>query len=234
MREETRTRAALLVGLVAAGAVLGVAGAAVGVDDPVTADPAAEFVVGADSVSVESRGERATLVSNASEYEAVEIEREGGGFTVETAAATPLNASQRERARAIARENETVAAHLASLDDYELAVEPVPVVNASTAISFDVETTNASGDSYTGTVTNVSVAETGEDSVTVERERSYADRLATVEVRRPCGPEREFVAHVDLRNGTVTWVVDRTGSGAGGAPERRENQSSSAAMAGAA
>ncbi|WP_336035972.1 hypothetical protein [Halobacterium yunchengense] len=215
MREETRTRAALVVGLVAAGALLGVAGTALGVGGPVADDPAAEFVV-ADGVSVESGGERATVVSNATEYEAVEIEREGDGFTVRATEADALNASQRERARAVARGNQTVAAHLSSLDDYELAVEPVAVLNASTAVSVDVEAANGSGDTITGTTSNVSVETAGDDAVTVERDRSYADDLATVEVRRPGGREREFVAHVDLANETVTWVVDRTEDGRSG------------------
>jgi hypothetical protein len=213
MREDLRTRVVVLVGLVAVGATLGVAGATAGVGGPVaTDDPAATFVVSADNVSVAAGGERASVVDDVAAYEAVQIEAVGDGFHVSTAADHPLSAHQRERARATARENDSVRERLASLRDAELVVEPVVLLESaqydvSGTVNLNDEMNVTSNGSATVRVKNYTVTER-DDGVTVESEDSYADDLAVVEVRRPGSEEGVLQAHVDLENETVTGVSD--------------------------
>lgn len=215
MREDARARAAVVVALVVVGAVLGTAGSALGVGGPVTGDPVAEFVITEENVSVADGDEHATVLSNDAEYEAVEIEREDGGFVVRADETDALTDSQRERATRVARENDTVAAHLASLDEHELAVEPVSVLNASDAVTFEADF-DGQNDTVGGgepVTVNFTVSESSADSVTVERETTYSDDTAVVVVREPGSDSRGYTVRVDLENETVEQIHDRTQNG---------------------
>jgi hypothetical protein len=215
MRADVRARVGLVVALVVLGATLGAVGSALGVGGPVTDDPAAEFVVGEENVSLENGGERATVLADGGPFETVEIRRENGGFVVRTDDADALNDSQRERAKRLARANDTVAAHLASLDEYELAVEPVAVITASDAVTLDADFGggNATETEAEPVTVNVTVSESSADSVTVERETTYSDDTAVVVVREPGSDDRDYTVKVDLANETVAHVHDRTRDG---------------------
>lgn len=216
MREDTRTRAAAVAVLVAVGAAMGVGGAALGVGGPVADGPAAEFVVSGDGVAVGDGDQQPTVVAGNVTTEEVRIERRGTNVVVSTESAGALTDEQRERAKQVARGNETVAAHLEGVDEYSLAVEPVPVLNASytTAVSVedaDFEVQDDGNDSTVETFkTNLTVEESDGESVRLGRDGTYADDQAVVVVQQPGTDDRSYVVHVDLSNETVDRIVDRT------------------------
>jgi hypothetical protein len=215
MREDTRTRAAAVAVLVTVGAAMGVGGAALGVGGPVADDPAAEFVVSGDGVAVGGGDQQPTVVADNVTTEAVQIERRGTNVVVSTVSAGALTDEQRERAKQVARGNETVAAHLDGVDEYSLAVEPIPVLNAShtTAVSVEDADFEVQADGNDSTVetfeTDLTVEESDGESVRLGRDGTYADDQAVVVVQQPGTDDRSYVVHVDLANQTVARIVDR-------------------------
>lgn len=209
MKDDVRLRVLVLVGLAAFGAVVGATGGALGVGGPATDGPAAEFRVTDDNVTVaDDEGRKAVIIADMQNVDAVQIADSGDGFNVTTRESEPLTDADRERAKRIARSNETVADRLEA-SDYELRVEPVRRLNASQSakMSFEVNESKL-GSEDTLHVGNVTVED--ENSVTVERSPSFVSDRAVVFLERPDGNRRAYTAHVDFDTGAVTRVVDHT------------------------
>ena len=210
MHEETRMRAVAVVVLVGLGAVLGVAGGALGVGGPTVGDdPGAEFVVGQDNVSVAHGGER-TILRDLDVTEDVAIERVDGGYRVSTQESGPLSQAERGRAKRVAGENATVAARLNELSDYDLRVEPIRRLQSDHAITGSVDVNNStSQETNDSAVTyEFETVERGGDSVTVNRDPTFVEEEVVVAVHRPGDEDAVFDVHVDLENETVTDVED--------------------------
>ncbi|WP_159902098.1 hypothetical protein [Salinirussus salinus] len=211
MPEVPASRLALLAALAATGVALAGVGTVVGLTGTATPDaPAGEFVV-SDNVTFTTAGGDRTKLANLTADSEVRISRTGPGtFAVETESSTPLSEADRELARRVARENETVSRALERMDAYELTVDPVRKLQT---VELDVEQVRTAENSSTVSanktvyVMNVS---TGSDEVVVDREPQYVRDMASVQVSPPGGRETRYHATVDLANRTVVDVATVT------------------------
>ena len=113
----TRRVLALLV-LAALGVALAWTGTALGVADAIADSREPGRVnISSDGVTFADEDLQVSLVENLTTTEAVEISATDGRISVTTSDRGPLTAAQRERARAIARENATVARVIAQTHD---------------------------------------------------------------------------------------------------------------------
>jgi hypothetical protein len=211
MPEVPASRLALLAALAATGVALAGVGTVVGLTGTATPDaPAGEFVV-SDNVTFTTAGGDRTKLANLTADSEVRISRTGPGtFAVETESSTPLSEADRELARRVARENETVSRALERMGAYELTVDPVRKLQT---VELDVEQVRTAENSSTVSanktvyVMNVS---TGSDEVVVDREPQYVRDMASVQVSPPGGRETRYHATVDLANRTVVDVATVT------------------------
>jgi hypothetical protein len=211
MPEVPASRLALLAALAATGVALAGVGTVVGLTGTATPDaPAGEFVV-SDNVTFTTAGGDRTKLANLTADSEVRISRTGPGtFAVETESSTPLSEADRELARRVARENETVSRALERMGAYELTVDPVRKLQT---VELDVEQVRTAENSSTVSanktvyVMNVS---TGSDEVVVDREPQYVRDMASVQVSPPGGGETRYHATVDLANRTVVDVATVT------------------------
>ena len=205
-------RVLALLRLALVGVALAWTGTALGVADAIgdSREPG-RVDISNDGVTFADEDLRVSLVENLTTTEAVEISATDGRISVTTSDRGPLTAAQRERARAIARENATVVRILEQTDDIELTVEPIRALKTTSLDRVEANvtvTTNSSADLETYTfesVENVTV-EQDEDSVTVASEQSsasYVDGEAAVEIRDAATGETSHSVIVDLANGTV-------------------------------
>ncbi|WP_254837973.1 hypothetical protein [Natronomonas marina] len=205
-----RTRILLLGVLAAVGITLAGVGVALGIGNSNTDDDRiAEVSVARTNLTVSDGGNDVVLMENVSETSDIEIVKNRTEITVTEHESDPLTQRERERAIEIARNNETVASHLETVDDPDFTVDPVERIDAeemrTTTVEFDVDELNHTGDSVL--VGNVTVEES-DDSVTVEREPSHVADRAVVRISPADSEEAQYSVGVDLTNRTVTHVTD--------------------------
>lgn len=215
MPSEIRSRLVVLAGLTVLGVALAGVGTALGMTAPLTNhgdNPT--FAVNEENVTFTDNGNRVTLVENMSTVRSVRIDKVGSTqFQVSTETAQPLTAAERERARRIALNNQTVQSHLASLENYEVTIEPIRRLNMTSmqVASFNATKVNDSGDGGSVfKITNVS-SEHEDGTVVVQRDPQYVEDRAVVRIRQPGAPERQalkYTVRVDLANDTVTGITD--------------------------
>lgn len=207
-----------LLALVSVGIATAWAGTALGIGDSIAATGSgSEFSVSADNVTFSDGDRKITVLENVSGTESIEIAAADGRLTVDSEPAEPLTDAERDHALEIARDNETVARRLASMDEYELAVEPIKGIHADS-----VQQTSISGSEWTvveaenGTEvltfdveSESSSVEQGDDEVVISpAEQSYADDDVTVEISEPGSNEPRYEAQVDLAAERVVVVTD--------------------------
>ncbi|OLZ42442.1 hypothetical protein A6E15_16380 [Natrinema saccharevitans] len=217
MNRPVVVRVIALLALASFGVGTAWAGAAVGLGDPIAAGPGGEFSVSETDVTFSDGDREVTVLENVSGTESIEIAAADGRLTVDSEPADPLTDAERDRALEIARDNETVTRRLASMDEYELAVEPIYGIHADS-----VQQTSISGSEWTvveaenGTEVRTfdvesepSSVEQGDDEVVISpAEQSYADDDVTVEISEPGSSEPRYEAQVDLAAERVVIVTD--------------------------
>lgn len=212
MLSDVRARLLVLVGLAVLGVALAGMGTVLGVTGFATdADATARFVVSEDNVTVSDGGEEVTVVENMSDVGAIRIaETDSRHFEVSTETDSPLTDAERERAREIARANDTVARYLADAEGYELAVDPVRKLDLGSVNRTDASLSEADGTNASYTIETVTSDGEG-GTLVVQRNSSYAADRAVVRVYRPSDDSRDeqkYSIDVDLANGTVTDITD--------------------------
>lgn len=121
-----RLRLGVLLALASLGLALAVAGGALGLDDAFT-DPEseAEVIVSEDNITVLT-GEREVLtVDSLRDVRTVELSMTDDEFQVETERGSNLTEEQRERAVAIAGNNETIQEELGDLEAHTVTVQAI-------------------------------------------------------------------------------------------------------------
>lgn len=206
---DLRSRLALLAGLALLGAGLAVTGATVNAADSFhdsASTPA--FVVSEQNVTFEDGDQQTTVVGNMERVDSVELERTTDRqYTVHTATADPVSAAERRRAKAIARNNETVQRSLAKLNQYELTVDPIHKLTAESSVRLNGTVSAGDVKSDSNTTYTFEVTESDE-SVVVDREPDYVDGEVAVRVSNPAADEPHFSVIVDLK---TNEVIDTTG-----------------------
>lgn len=208
---DLRARLALLAGLAFLGIALGITGATVDAADSFQ-DPESSpaFTVSEENVTFEDGDRKTTVVGNMERIDRLELKRTNDRqYTIRTATADPISLAERRRAKAIARDNETIQRSLATLDRYELTVDPIHKLTAESSVRLngsvsagDVGDDNVS--TYTFDVTE------SDGSVVVDRDPNYVDGEAAVRVSNPSVDELYFSVIVDLE---TNEVIDTTGMG---------------------
>lgn len=211
MGKDVRARLLALLALATLGVSLAAAGSTLGVGGPVAGSDASGELSVSDGAITFSDGDReVTAVENLTGVTRVDIAEEDGTFRVETASTDPLTADQRERAAEIARANGTVQRYLASVDQYGLRVEPIQRINASsievTTGEFERVGQAGANESSTFRVT-VRDSESGDDSVTVDRDPSYVEDRASVRIQGPAG-DLQLSVTIDLTTDAVVSLTD--------------------------
>lgn len=213
---EMRTRLFVLVGLAVIGVALAGVGTTLGADDVVQPQQSAKLVVTDENLTVAHANQSGTLVTDLSNVTELRIDRENASrFTVETRERRPLSPAERERARTIALNNQTVSEAVGEMAAVELTVEPIRKLNTSSfaAKRYNVSLDAGDGDTVTGDTFTIELNDSGmeDGSVTIDRTPEFVDDRAVVEVRDPTEepPQSlEYTVRVDTANGTVTDVTD--------------------------
>ncbi|ELZ98118.1 hypothetical protein C440_02683 [Haloferax mucosum ATCC BAA-1512] len=208
MDTEIRSRLAILVVLAVVGVCLAGVGTSFGVGSAGTGSNA-EFVVGADNVTVTNGKENATVVGNISNVSHIEIRRvDSTQFQVSAERQTPLNATERKQAVEIARHNETVR-QLGVLDDSSITVSPVPKISTGQLTAIDTDNSTGETTTFTARV-DTELNETDDGAVVRRATRDrYVDNRAVVLVDHPETGELQYSITVDLANRSVVSVVDQ-------------------------
>ena len=209
MGSNIRSRLAVLLTLAILGVAVAGIGATLGAPSGTTADADTRFVVTEQNVTVATDQEEVTVTEDMSNVTSVRVrEAAAGQFSVETERAQPLTERERERAKRIARTNETVQTYLAE-GEYTLDVDAIQRLDTTAMqVSGNVTERTESGNV---TVIRYEAEETADDSVVVDREPTYVPNEAVVRLRDPTASERtelKYSVDVDLTNETVTDVTD--------------------------
>lgn len=236
MTEDFGDRLALLLALAVLGTTLGIAAGSIGAGGPILADePAAEIDVSEDEISVSDGTEDVTIVEEIDGVGLIEFEADSSGLQVETEPDDHFTPAERDQARQIASDNETVHELLEPLETYDLVVEPIETVEAGELREFEVDvyqpnTTDRSNDTDDPTATpdgeelrNLTPNETAtgeevtvefeqvgnesDESVSIHRNVSYLEDEAAVVVRDSEG-DAVLRAIVDLAAETVIRIDD--------------------------
>jgi len=211
MTDDLHIRLVALVALAGLGVALAVAGSSLGAGDPIaSSDPSGEFTVSSGNVTFSDGDGEVTAVEDLSGVDRVEFTDEDGVVRVETEPAEPLTAAERDRAAALARDNDTVQQYLAGVDEYDIAVEPIQKLDTTTAVDIGAsQRSETTEDNSTQIKFNVSEVETesGGDAVRVDREPSYVEDEANVRVYGP-GGDRQYSLVVDLQADAVVDLID--------------------------
>ncbi|WP_323192120.1 hypothetical protein [Halostella sp. PRR32] len=211
MSSEIRSRLIVLSALALLGVALAGVGTSLGMGSSLTNhgdDPS--FVVTNENITFSKSGDNVTLIDNMSNVKEVRIDQTGSNqYQVRTEAEQSLTATERERARQIARSNQTVQQHLDSLSEYELGVDPIHEIDSDSMSVVSVDLNESKDD---GEYDFVAVSQENENrSVVVERDPEYVADRAVVRVRQPSDPKHEglkYSVKVDLANETVTGITD--------------------------
>ena len=211
MGSNIRSRLAVLLTLAVIGVAVAGIGATLGAPSGTTADADTRFVVTEQNVTVATDQEEVTVTEDMSNVTSVQVrEAAAGQFSVETERAQPLTERERERAKRIARTNETVQTHLAE-GEYTLDVDAIQQVETTAMeISGNITERTESGN-VTVIRYETDAEETADDSVVVDREPTYVPNEAVVRLRDPTASERtdlKYSVDVDLTNETVTDGTD--------------------------
>lgn len=213
MGSNIRSRLAVLLTLVVFGVAVAGIGATLGASSGTTAGADTRFVVTEQNVTVATDREEVTVTDDMSNVTSVRVRAAAAGqFSVETERAQLLTERKRERAKRIARTNETVQTHLAE-GTYTLDVDAVQRLDTTAMeISGNVTKRTESGN-VTVIRYEAETEETADGSVVVDREPTYVPDEAVVRLRDPTASERtdlKYSVDVDLTNETVTDVTDWT------------------------
>ncbi|WP_455449959.1 hypothetical protein [Natrinema thermotolerans] len=217
MNRPVAVRLIALLALASFGVGTAWAGAAVGLGDPIATGSGGEFSVSENGVTFSDGDSEVTVLENVSGTESIEIAAADGRLTVDSEPTDPLTDAERDRALEIARANETVTRRLESMDEYELAVEPIKGIHADSmhrmSISLSETTTvEAENGTTTRTFTGESgdfTVERGADAVVVSpAEQTYAEDDVTVAISDPDSNEVRYEAQVDLAAERVVVVTD--------------------------
>ena len=211
MGSNIRSRLAVLLTLAVLGVAVAGIGTTLGAPSGTTAEADTRFVVTEQNVTVATDEEEVTVTEDMYNVTSVRVEEAAAGqFSVETERAQPLTEKERERAKQIARANETVQTHLAE-EEYTLDVDAIQQVETTAMqVSGNVTERTESGN-VTVIRYEAEAEETADDSVVVDREPTYVPNEAVVRLRDPTASERtelKYSVDVDLTNETVTDVTD--------------------------
>jgi hypothetical protein len=210
-----RVGAILLLALVGLGA--GWAGASLGVGAPLTeTGHQPSVVVSETGVTVSDGTQETTILDNMTAVESLRIQDQDGHLTVDTERAPRLTEAKRERALAIARENETVQHRLAAMDAYELTVEPIKGIpaEAMSQSTFEASYTNVTAvEESEGTFTvafdeNASIERSGDGVTITPGDQRYVENDVNVEIREPDSDDVVAEAQVNLPEERVVIVTD--------------------------
>lgn len=218
MPSEIRTRLVVLAGLAVLGVTLAGVGSALGMTSPFTnSGSSLQFVVNEENVTVSNGGQTETVVNDMSNVRAITVDETASGhFSVKTDEERPLTDTERERAKEVALNNQSVQAEIESIGEYELVVEPVQQLNLSSNQVGQYNTTitveNETDGEFTIATENTT-SESQDESVTLVRksETSYVEDRATVRIRQPSQSDRDalkYTIDVDLANGTIIDITD--------------------------
>jgi hypothetical protein len=206
---DLRARLALLAGLAFLGIALGVTGATVDAADSFQ-DPESSpaFTVSEENVTFEDGDRKTTVVGNMERIDRLELKRTNDRqYTIRTGTADPISPAERRRAKAIARDNETIQRSLATLDRYELTVDPIHKLTVGQSVSIDG--TVSTGDVKDNNATTYTFEMTeSEEGVVVDRDPNYVDDEVVVRVSNPAVDDSYFSVTVDLE---TAEVIDTTG-----------------------
>lgn len=213
MGSNIRSRLAVLLTLVVFGVAVAGIGATLGAPSGTTAEADTRFVVTEQNVTVATDQEEVIVTDDMANVTSVRVEEAAAGqFSVETERVQPLTERERERAKRIARTNETVQTHLAE-GEYTLDVDAIQQLDTTAMqVSGNVTERTESGN-VTVIRYEAEAEETADDSVVVDREPTYVPNEAVVRLRDPTASERtdlKYSVDVDLTNETVTDVTDWT------------------------
>lgn len=214
MDSEIRARVLLVAGLAVLGVTLAGVGTGLGMTSPLTSPgERPQFVISDESVTWSNAGHNVTLVENMSNVRMIQIEKVGSAqFRVQTEAERPLTATERQRARQIARHNRTVQTALASLENYTVTVDPIReiTVSAEPTGRYNATTDGSVDTGETFTISNAT-GDNEDGAVVARREPTYVADRAVVQIRQPSEPQRhelKYSVRVDLANGTVSAITD--------------------------
>lgn len=218
MTTDLRSRFAVLVGLAILGVGLAVIGTAVGATGFLTDDRGdAGFTVSEENVTFSDGDQEVTVVDNMTRVDRLEVEKvETGTYHVITETENPVTDSERRRAKAIIKRNETVRQALDDLDGYELTVEPVHKLTADSMVTENFTTANdsTSSDFVSNNETEDEEAtytfsvESEEGNVTVNRDPTYVENEVVVWIRHPVADDVYYTVDVDLENSTVVEITE--------------------------
>lgn len=214
MPGDIRSRLAVLLVLAVVGmAIGGIGTTVVGAGSGPSDGADARFVVSERNVTFSTAHEDVRIDKDMSNVTSVRIEETGSGrFSVDTEREVSLTDADRERAKAIVRDNETVRRYLDD-EDYELGVDTIKRVDTTQMqVEKNVSETDKSENSSMVEFELKNETREGSDgSVVVDREPSNVTDEAVVRVRDPSEDDRtdlKYSVHVDLVNKTVTDFTD--------------------------
>jgi len=206
-----RSRLALLLTLAVLGVAVAGIGATLGGPTVTTAEADTQFVVTEQNVTVATEREEVTVTDDMYNVTSIRVQEAADGqFSVETERTQPLSETDRERAKRIARTNETIQAHLAE-GKYTLDVDAIQRLDATAMQVSNITQTSNSGNVSVYTFNETESEKTAGGSVVVDREPTYVPNEAVVRLRDPTASERSdltYSVHVDLTNETVIDVTD--------------------------
>ncbi|WP_128476623.1 hypothetical protein [Halorussus pelagicus] len=198
----------VVVGLAVLGVGLAGLGTAIGVPSPTADGPASEFAFEGQNLTYSDGETEVEIVNGTSRVETVEFEYTTDGVEVAVDEQRPLSESERNRAREIALENETVRQRLDDLGDgeYVTTVDPVRKVSATASVSVNDATPANETVKTDGNVTAFTVSyDEKSDAVVADRvEPSYVPDEASVQFEYPDG--RSLSVVVDIDSETVKHV----------------------------
>jgi len=209
-------RGVLVVALIAVGVGLALTWSTVGIADGDPSVSEGPSIRVDDDVTVASGDKAVTVIEDVSSVDAVSVRaREDGTIRLESSERGGLNETQRTRALAIARDNETVRRAVGSLEEPVFAVEPVVEIRASSfrTVEIDGTATGVDARGVNGTETyaftvNASSVEQDDGTVVVDRTQEYLDDVASVRLSDERSGETRYTIRVDLTTETVTDVTN--------------------------
>lgn len=214
MPSDVRTRVVVVLGLAAVGVALAVTGSALGVGDGTFHESDGPAVNIDENVTVVDDDSEVTVVENVSTVETLKVRADDGATIRFETEGRDEGVTASERAKDIARNNETIQRAIEDLESPKFTVEPVVQVDVTESSSFTVSGATNDGDNSTGggsgtysVTVNETSAQSQDGMVVVDREPAYASGIASVQIAET-GDQVRYAATVDLENETVTGFTD--------------------------
>ena len=194
----------VVVGLAVLGVGLAGLGTAIGVPAPTADDSASEFAFEDENLTYSDGETEVEILDGTSRIETVEFDYTADGVEVAVDEQRPLSESERNRAREVALENETVRKHLDDFGDgeYVTTVEPIRKVSATASVDINDarpadETVETDGNATAFTVSY----DENSDAVVADRvESAYIPGEASVQFKYPDGRSLSVVVDIDAGN----------------------------------